>query len=205
MEKTTLVPVTSKLCLMDALINREGVYPLSTNTVAFNPVDNLTTFIPLVVQERETEILVSIQDNTSENKLSVFTEDLANKADYHFSKDTLLNILEEDADLLFEITAILERCESNEFVTEDKLMLILTTLKDANIGIARALLILSAASREELTKLFIIADELPTNISDYFLRVLSSRYTSNDAEYDIVCEDAIRRYDRSASLSNQDW
>lgn len=205
MKRTTLLPVTSKLCLMDALINKEGVYPLSTNTVAFNPVDNLTTYIPLVVQEQEKEILVSVQDNTSENKLAVFTEDLANKADYHFSKDTLLNILDEEADLLFEITALLERWESNEFVTEDKLMLILTTLKDANIGIARALLILSAACREEITNLFILAEELPANISDYFLRVLCSQYNSNDAHYDSICEEALKHYNREESQSNQDW
>lgn len=180
MGNTLLKPVTSNYCLMDTLLKKEGVYPLSTNTVAYSPMDNLTTYLPLVVQEQDTEILVTLQEDFSNDKLAVFSENLANKATYNFSKDALLRILDEEADLLFEITALLEKWEHNELVSEEKLLFILTTLKDANIGIAKALLVLSASSDDEISRLFVIAEELPTNIPHYFLRVLSSNNVSED-------------------------
>lgn len=203
MSKNTLKPVTSQLCLMDALLKKEGVYPLSANTVSYVPTDNLATYLPLVVQERDTEILVTLQDDVPEDKLAVFSEELANQASYYFSKDALLQILDEEADLLFEITALLEKWSYNEFVSEEKLLLILSTLKDANVGIARALLVLSAASTEEINKLFVIADELPTHIHDYFTRIICSRHNSEDDNYDTVFENACERYKQEALYNRE--
>jgi hypothetical protein len=134
--------------------------PLNGGMILYSPVES-TTFLPLVLRKEGENILVTPQDNLSEDQLvSLFGEDsVVPEVSYSFSEKELSSVFKEEPELLSEFVALLE---ANNEVESDKLLGLVKALVEEGFATLNVLVSLEAMSRTDLERLLqVYEDSLP--------------------------------------------
>ena len=159
------------------------VHVKNESVVLFTPVTSTSYFIPLVIERKDGMLLVTSQDNLNDDQLfSLFSDEpfVNEDATYKFVEQALMDVLDDQAEEICEVVALLQKHKS---VDEDTLIEVFKALIEEGYGINDILKTLHALTGKEFKKLMYVCEEERYNLKRHFNQLLGDAPDDDDDEY----------------------
>lgn len=159
--------LTSKTGYMSICTGKEGAYLLTDNLLLYTP--DITNTMSLFISETDTDILVTPQEDATDDLLSCMVAVTAKTAKFVFAKEALLNIVEKTPERIIDLVALVKK----HHIESKKLVGLVNTLKAKGKSPDVTLDILLRMSSKDVEKLVSVCDEMPALLVETYTKMIT--------------------------------